>query len=342
MVTPRRTAWLVAALALGAMVTACDGDAPGATEPDPSDPPWAASADALDTGGLVWASGTTVHLGDGSTVELGRVPEEYVVAGDGVYFTAGDTVDSDSSAIGARRLYVASRDGSARGVAEGVADLRASPDGRYLVFLDVLSNDEKDRFGTVQVETVVVDLQAGEEVVRSAEGMGDTGSDDLADLLSESEISVMRVTADTAYVGTGEGDYAFDLATGEAEPLDSDDRSWDRRPGDLSSPDGGWRIVDTPAFRDRLVSTDGRRVTPRTGTPRWDLDHWTPDGRLAVGIAISGPGRRDELGPRTRFALVGCAVPSGRCEVVAETTGLEVLLPAGQADYDAITLRPAT
>ena len=158
MVTARGTTAAVVGLLLAGVATGCDDGSPGgsAPEPSPSAASWSASADPLDTGGLVWASGPTVHLGDGTTVELGAVPDSYVVAGDGVYFTTDDVVGGDAAAIGARPLYAADRDGGSREVAAGVATPRASPDGRYLVFLDVLSSPTQDRFGTTQVETCLL------------------------------------------------------------------------------------------------------------------------------------------------------------------------------------------
>ncbi|MBB6628277.1 hypothetical protein H5V45_13195 [Nocardioides sp. KIGAM211] len=340
MVSARRAAGLLTTVTLAAALLAgCGDDEPGTADPsgDPSSSTWTAATDPLDPGGLGWASGSEVHLGDGTTIDTGEKIEEYVVAGDDVFLTTGEQVEGDTAAITASPLYAAGRDGEAREVAPGVASPLASPDGRYLVFLDVVTG-EQDRFGTAQAEIVVVDLEQGTET-RTTDGMGDPAEDDFTDNYNDAEIGVERVTDDTAYVGALDGDYAVDLASGDAEKLDPADRSWDRRAGDPTSPDGRWRIVDTDDLRDTLRSQDGDRVVPDPGTPRWDLDHWTADG-LAVGFAISGPvtGDGSKITGANGFALMGCTVPAGKCTVVPETTGGTILFPAGQADFASTTL----
>ncbi|WP_158296570.1 hypothetical protein, partial [Nocardioides albidus] len=46
---------------------------------------WQPGPEGVETAGVVWASGSTVHLGGGRTIDVGRAFEEYVVARDGVY-----------------------------------------------------------------------------------------------------------------------------------------------------------------------------------------------------------------------------------------------------------------
>jgi hypothetical protein len=322
----RRAAGLLAAVALVGAMAGCDDGGTGPDE-DPG-PAWRASSAPVDPTGLVWAAGSTVHLADGTAIDTGRPLGPYVVAGDGVYFTSDTGKDGRPIDGGQRpsRLYLAEPDGTVSDTGADAFTLGASPDGRYLGFLDLTTGDQ-DRFGTPQAQAVVVDLQTGEEVVRSSAGMGDPEDDDLAALYPEIMLGIARVTDDTAYVDAVGDTYAYDLATGESELLPQGTEPPGSARDDPQSPDGAWRIVAGKAGRDLLVSADGARVTPRAGTPRWDLEWWA-DERTVVGYAVSGPGGPD-IDEDDSLALMACVVPTGDCEVFAETTGATVRFPVG-------------
>lgn len=330
---PFRSALVTAAVAL--LLAGCTTDA---EQPDGSDEPWRLSADPVETGGLVWASGSTVHLADGTTIDTGAPIGGYVVAGDGVWFAEADGDDYQLGNDAEAELRFAAPDGEVvdTGITFLGESLAASAGGRYLALIDVRSGEEDD-FGTPQATVRVLDLRTGEEVVQSTEGMGDPADDDFAAVYPEAEMDVRALTDEAAYVDTLEGTLAFDLATGEARAV-SDDEVPDPGLDPTTSPDGAWQIVDGPRRTDLLAHEDGRRVRPRPGTPRWDLDRWVDDTTV-VGVAISGPGLGEQIDPRDSLALMSCVVPTGACVVHEETSGREVLFPHGSSEVVAMTLQ---
>lgn len=328
---PRRALATIVVVASASGLAGC-GDDTSVDPPSGQGASFPASSDPVDASGLIWSSGSTVHLSDGTDIELGEEPDGYVVGGDGVFFTTTGDPGVEEAAVENAELFFADRDGQVTSVATGVTDPFASPDGRYLVYLDVASG-EQDAYGTPQAQTVIADLASGEEVVRSTEGAGDPSSDDFADLYSEGEIRVRRVTDEVAYVDIG-GTHEFDLATGAAKRVPVDDFSWDVRPADPRSPDGDWRIVETEDVRDEIVGTGGRRIVPDVGTQRWDLKFWADD-RTVAGYAIGGPigPQRQPFSDANTYTLFSCEVPSGRCATVPETTGETYKLPTGDFEF---------
>ncbi len=319
-----RETFAVLAACLALTLTGCGDDDPVEPSPDPR-AAWPTTSTPLDRTQLTWALGSVVHLGD-RTFDAGSDVATFVVAGDGVFFTrdqdepgpgsySGDPDESD------RPLYFTDGTGRPRQVARSAATLRVSPDGRFLAYLD-LETGPKDGVGTAQIQTVVVDLRTGKDVVRSTEGMGDPDEDDLGAVYPESPPRVLILDATTAYVKPFRGDVlAFDLATGEATTSDQPVSDFDLPPlDDRQNPSGQWRIVDTDRFHDTLVSAE-QTVTP-TGVPGpLDLRYWLDD-RTAVGIALEPPGS----------PLVTCVVPTGRCAEVRGSAG-EVVFPSGLLDY---------
>ncbi|MBA3781730.1 MAG: hypothetical protein H0X12_07755 [Nocardioides sp.] len=330
----------VAVGALVILLTGCgDGVAGGGSEVSG---PWRTSSDPVETGGLVWAAASSVHLSDGTTIDTGGFVRTFVVAGDGVYYFRAATEEEVASVSDAHEelLYAdGERSGSGTGIHLSVDSLRASPDGRYVAGLDTQSG-EKDGYGTPQAAVVVLDLATG-EVVRSTEGFGDPDRDDLAVDYENAELEVYTLTNDTLYVRGVRGDYAYDPGTGEGTRLAEGEEP--PRPGDdeLVSPDGAWRIRASNAGRDQLVSSSGEKVIPKAGSSRWDLDWWADDDTV-VGNTVSGPGRGEKLGPRDIMALMACVVPSGACEVYEETVGQVVVYPIGTKDYYGTYLQDST
>ncbi|HXH78204.1 hypothetical protein [Nocardioides sp.] len=291
------------------------------------DAAWRISTDPVPTDGLVWAAGSTVHLSDGQTIDTGGPITAFVVAGDGVFFVSAESEEDVASPNHGGQLKFAApgRPPIGTGLVAVVPghDLYASPSGRYLAVLDQ-STGVEDEFGTAQPFVVAFDLKTGEQTIDSTLGMGDPDDEDYAG--SETEIGLSSVTDESLYVEAMDGNYVFDLSTGEPEKLSGygpSDPERDDNSDMLSSPGGLWRLELAPGGQVRVVGAQGEEVTPRTDGPRWNLSWWIDD-RTVVGTYKSG----DKTG-RDSVALMTCRVPSGECEVYEETAGIDVVFPLG-------------
>lgn len=319
-------ALLVATLAL---TTACGSD-----DPAGSPAAWPTTSTPVATDGLIWASGSTVHLPDGSTIDTGDLAGAYVVAGAGVWFASADPDEREGNAL--PELRVATADGvEDLGVHPGIGSLTTSADGRWLAFIDRLEE------GAGAAEAVVVDLTTGEEVVRSSEGLlpKETEGADWTDLYEDAPVGMLGVVDGTAYVQGLNTLVSHDLASGEST---SEDLDWEAiRSSDwwqslhltapLPNADRTWQIP-AQAFGARpvLESADGERITTTlpdatgplgspdvTGPPleEWSLGGWS-DPTTVVGKTPSRDGSSaDWMSP----ALITCVVPSGECTVVQGT-----------------------
>lgn len=334
--TRARAAALLGLLVLSS--AACGTDDPGTS----ATTTWPTTSSPVATDGLIWASGSTVHLPDGSTIDTEALAGSYVVAGAGVWFASAEPDELEGNEL--PRLRVATPDGVEELDAHpGIGTLTVSADGRWLAFIDRLED------GAGAAEAVVVDLTSGEEVVRSSEGLlpSETEGADWTDLYEDAPVGIIGVAGDTAYVQGLGSLLTYDLSTGEATTADlgwEDIRSaeWWRsthRAAPLASPDGAWRIP-AQAFGATpvLESADGERVTTKlaeatgplgspdvTGPPleEWSIGGWA-DATTAVGLTPSRDGGDvDWSSP----VLVTCVVPSGECTVV-EGTEEGVNLPA--------------
>ena len=335
-----RTPLLAAAL-VGVLVltTACGDD----DEPSPSAERWPSSSTPVDSAGLVWASGSTVHLGAGASIDLGDLAGSYVVAGPGVWFASAEPGELEGNRL--PQLRVAT-------TGDGIEDLEAHPaigslttsaDGRWLAFIDRLEE------GAGAAEAVVVDVTTGDVVVRSDEGLLPSGSDDVdwTDLYEDAPVGMLGVVDQTAYVAGLDELITYDLSTGDSttDPLDWDairQTEWYQalhRTPPLWNSDRSWQIPAqefgaTPV----LESADGERVTTSVpdatgplGSPdvsgppleEWRLGGWIDD-LTAVAITPSRDGSDVDW---TSPVLLTCTVPSGECSVV-EGTEEGVNLPA--------------
>ena len=310
---------LAAALLLVAVTTGACGDD---QDPRPTTQSWPTTQDPLAVSGLVWARGSEVHLGDADrTLDVGSQIATFVVAGDGVFFTRQSDEPGDGSYGGSpeqadRPLYYSEGTGRPIRVAPSAGSLRASPDGRYLAFLD-LATGTKDQVGTAQIQTVVVDLTTGKEVVRSAQGMGDPSSDDLGAVYPESPPRLIKVDDRTAYVAPFHGDVlAFDLGTGKATTVAADAAQPPYQDG--RNDPGTWRILDPLNDRDRFQPEHGRAVAPSGVPGKIGLGFWLDDS-TALGYALTQPGT----------PLLTCVVPSGRCTEVPGTRGDHIVYEGG-------------
>jgi hypothetical protein len=333
---PHPGPWTRAAIAAALLLTAGCSDTSGAEAEPKTDPAsWSTSTDPVDTTGLVWASASVVHLADGTTIDVGGPMTTYVVAGDGVYFTPAesDEAGTEHGNMTTGPLRFADRDGEVTdtGVTVYVESLGSSPDGRYLGLVDATSG-AGDRFSDYPLATaVVVDLSTGERVVDTTDGMGDPEEDDLAHDYPEISLTVRFPDATSAFVEGLDGNRLYSLPAGEGDPTEQGIRS----PSDPTSPDGAWSIQDR-GFDDLITSRGGEPVRIRAGTPRRDLRWWLDDSTV-VGIAISGPGTAQDLGPDNTSTLVTCDLPDGACTPVAGTAGKRVSFPVGAGD-EAIDL----
>jgi len=291
---------------------------------DQSDGGWRSSTDPLATSGLIWASGSTVHLGDGSTIDVGQTIGGFVVAGDGVFFAPERDGEPDWD-----ELMFASSKGPAISTGLNVSSnwFAASPDGSHLAFLD---GDGSSGEATMRI----YDLSSGEEFT-SDDGMDTSGNDDPVDHFLESEVEILGITDDSVYARVINGDYAYDLATGDGRPLGDDEEVPGYGADELVSPNGEWRIVDTPTRQDRVTPAEGSEgddFVPSPGSERWDLERWA-DETTVVGNTVEGPGQGETVDRGDSMALMSCVVPAGDCEVFEETTGQVVVFSLGDTDY---------
>ncbi|MEV5000440.1 hypothetical protein [Nocardioides sp. LML1-1-1.1] len=341
--TPARPARL-AALALVVPLLAGCGDDAGPDDPAPAG--WPATRVEVELRGLAWASSEgTIHLGDGSTLDAGEELRSFVLARGGAYVVgAGDDT-----------LRRVGPDGSDDLPARpDPQSLTVSPDGRYLALVD--HTGRRDRFDTPLAEAVVVDLATGTEVLRSDAGMGDPGSDDLADLYEELEPAVVGVDERRAYVLTTADLRAVDLRTGSVDVLGDagtilTDQPWyaGLHPELVpDSPDGAWAIRPRSGAAPTLVADAGTVVTtrlsaadlgvdplaPGAGEISWTLDSWL-DATTAVGTAV----RTDPAGGAGEPVLITCQVPSGACAAVPGTED-GALVPVGREGPGVLVPRP--
>ncbi|MRJ76661.1 hypothetical protein GEV29_08945 [Aeromicrobium sp. SMF47] len=313
---------LIAALALAACGSSDDSEALD----------WTAAKDpAGATGGLVWADAQTgeIHLSDGRTLDAERAISSFVIAGDGAY-----VVDKGGDA-----LIQVTADG-ARPTGAHTAQVRASPNSRYLAFIDSLAGPTFE--GSVhQLTSVVVDLKTGKEIFRSTRGMGDLKNDDLTDLYEDADHFVLGIDNKTAWIQAAEGDVlTIDLSSSRVKALQDVDLSDEKNPwvgprfgGEPArgpaSPDRAWgirrvnrtvpQLASDPNMyfaRDELESdTGGARLVPRTAAVSWSLDSWLGPTRV-VGYANVGLENADRLNNPEDRTLMTCTVPDGRCTLV--------------------------
>lgn len=322
----RRRGAALAGLACLVLLAGCTDDDPGAGGVDS----WPTTETPVDADGLVWASGSEVHLPDGTTIDTGDLAGAYVVAGPGVWFASAEPGDLEQN--GLPELRLATPDGvEGTGAHPGIGSLTTTPDGRWLAFVDRLDG------GAGAAEAVVVDLSSGEEVVRSDEGLvaDDTGDIDWTDLYEDAPVTMLGIVGDTAYVrGLGEV-LAHDLSTGEVESFDLSgtdlvEQEWFRTlhpPAPLWNAARSWSILaqDFSEPVTVLESAGGERVTTSvpvgTATPdgprleEWVVGGWLDDD-TAVAITPSQDGRDESW---TVPALLTCGVPSGECTVLPGT-----------------------
>lgn len=298
------TTLLLSILVTG-LLAACEEDAPERPAGD-----WAAAETLVARDGLVWSAANVVHLGDGSTVDVGEPIRAFVVAGDGIYY-----LGVGPGGRGWTDLRYAPADGGdvvKTGARPEPESITVSPDGRHLGFVDRAD---------VPAATVVVDLTTGTEVVSSNDGL--TDSEDLEAAYDEVEPAVLAIDDDSAWVKTLDGVLEFDLGSGESTA--SNRSADDVRPArpdvrTVPNPAGTWTIDNQSPGGPHLVAGDGREVravlteddlsgpltadpsTPWDDSTFWALTRWLDDD-TAVAIVAYGES----------LILVACPVSTGDC-----------------------------
>ena len=331
-----RVAALFGLLALSTAACGTDDD------PATTGNAWPSTSTPVATDGLIWASGSTVHLPDGSTMDTEALAGAYVVAGPGVWFASAEPGDLEGNEL--PELRVATADGvEETGAHPAIGSLTTSADGRWLAFIDRMED------GAGAAEAVVVDLTTGAEVVRSSEGLlpSETEGADWTDLYEDAPVGMLGVVDGAAYVQGLDTLLTFDLSTGEATTEDLDwsaisSADWHRslhRTAPLWNADRSWAIAaqefgGTPV----LESADGERVTTSVsdatgplGSPDVSgppLEEWSLGGWIDETTVVAITPSRDGFDVDWRMpVLLACTVPTGECTVV-EGTEDGVNLPA--------------
>lgn len=307
----------MSAFATSSLLAGCDssGRSGGGAGGVGDDAAWRTSTAPVETSGLAWAVDATVHLPDGSTVDTGEPIRAFLVAGDGVFFVPSAEAGSSDGPFVDAPLWFVTPDGDPEDTGLEVTrdHFATSPDGRFLAVLDA-DTDE----GSAVMR--IFDLSTGEPH-DSEDGMDTSGIDDPVHHMLEMEVEILGIDDEQLIARVIEGDFVYDLATGEGAETD------DVEPTDpLVSPDGAWRIDESTPFREVLVSETGEEVVPDTGTRRWGLTSWVDDTTV-LGFSIDGPGTGDQVGPDNSLAMMTCKVPDGACASVEGTQGQRVLLP---------------
>jgi hypothetical protein len=323
-------------------LTAC------ATGPhDTAEVTWRSSDDPAGAdAGLAWANTQSgeVHLPDGSTLAAEPPVRAIVIAGDGAY-----VIDEQNDEI------VAVTDTGAEATGAHAEGLRASPDGRYLAFIDTEAGAlfQADPHGDVHLLTsVVVDLKTGKEVFRSTRGMGDPNEDDLTDLYEDASYGVLGMTDETAWIQPATGDVlAVKLSNGKVmeiadRQLSDAEKPWVNPPlspptsGGPANADRSWGIyhVSTPdpekssdpAVRfahDELESADGTRIVPRVDAENWHFEQWI-DTSTVVGFANTGLINPDRAMDVIPGSIVTCTVPDGNCTLIPDSDHAVLPVPS--------------
>ncbi|WP_203338008.1 hypothetical protein [Nocardioides limicola] len=309
---------------------------------------WPTAVNPVEQAEPMWVTGSVLHLGDGTRLDLGHQVLRFVAAGGGVYFVssdeeARDLAASESDGIPAAYLFFADRDGvQDTGARIDWRSLHASPDGRYLAYIDRVSGPT-EQYDYPVAEAVIIDLERGHEVVRSRQGMGWESDDpdhvpDLPWLYEESPPGVLGVSNEFAWVATTEGVLAVDLASGgtawvadeEALPWTApryDDPSI-RYPGPWNT-EGTWAIATTHP-RSHFVSADGDVLVPEAPGPSWGLSRWLDETTAFGAVVDEAPTEAGWADTDALATWITCTVPDGVCRPIPGAEGidrLEVLLP---------------
>lgn len=154
---------------------------------------------------VIWAQGSTIHVGK-QTIDVAPLDvDEFVAARGGIYFTSHDQLWFTD-------LIRARQSGLSR-----IDNVTISANRRYLGLIDYVHGPE-DKYGTPLAAAVVYDLRTGDRVIHDATGMGSTRSDDLQNLYEDAGQAALGFDAENFYVATTGGTFAFPLDASKPHP----------------------------------------------------------------------------------------------------------------------------
>lgn len=230
-----------------------DGAAPDRRVVDPATSAYRASG--------AFATGSVVHLGDGSHVDLGEAVKALYYTSAGVVARTGETPWTDDP--GPSRYSLVAPDGTVSGLGIDLGDRvpATDPDQALLAWAERAAGATAD--GAWQV--VVLDVVSGREVARvDVEGRFSWGG---------WEAPPVTVDGDTVYVGLDRAVVAVDWAAGTTRVTDL--------AGGRVPPTSGGHLMESDTRVVRVVDVEtGATVyeVPNEGFPYVAL---SPDGRFA-------------------------------------------------------------
>ena len=233
-----------------------------------------------DTSAPAWFHDGTLHVGE-EAVELGTGVDEFVLGATGAYWVRDGV------------LRFTDAEGSTEEVADvGWTNLAVSADRSVLATVDQ-SHGPTDRYGTRVIQLAVFDTTTGEQLYRTPDE-GPEGSDDLADLYSETMPLLSGVSNERAFFD----DVTIDLVDGSATPATPDAERVDVYVGEAETlfpegyrvnvrVDGARRgLAESSAYGSGLLSPD-RSTIFDTGT--WPTAAVVYDADTGRGRTIDAP-----------------------------------------------------
>lgn len=251
----------------------------------------------FDAGELAWASHGTIHAGDGQVVEVGDGLDRWVISEVGVFLTTDEPAGRAGYAPAAR-LYFTDGSGAPAFTGHDIdpLSLNASPDGRYVSYVETTSGPTSD--DQPWSTTLVLDVREHAVVVRESASIRTSLTQDAVALFSELEGDTRGGAAfledGKALVrGPGFDDLVVDLETGDRTPV-AESRGFSY-PGSSTAPDQAHSI---------LVDADGRPSVEEVDLP-------IPPGAELVGW------RSDDLVHGVdRGRLLLCSVAQATCQTL--------------------------
>jgi hypothetical protein len=264
----------------------------------------------FEPGQIVWASGSTIHVG----AQTFDVAPQRVHAIDWTPY--GLYLELFEDAINGPYASVFFDGERMTEIDEVHGDIITSPDGELAAWFDGSGpTDESGRFG----HAVVVDSATGEVVFSSERGISEDSdiSPTMVDLNDERLI--------WSYVEGAEETMTSYLATGTTAPTEPSLAFRPIRGYEYFSPDGRYRV---DATRNGAVVVRPRQ--PDYGYPFQRGAGWLRENTLiVVGLKAFPEGYDVVKGDQTPGALLTCDLDEGTCEEVATVVGAQQAVFSG-------------